>query len=801
MVGNTIQHYRIRDRLGAGGMGDVYLAEDTRLGREVALKFLAAEAQTDPERRSRFLTEARAASALRSSNIAAIYDIGQHDGADFLVMEYVEGEVLSARIRRGPLPLRDAVDIELQVVDALVEAHARNIVHRDIKSANIIVNSRGQVKVLDFGLAKFMRPPKGRASVDAAMTVAEETVAGTVLGTVSYMAPEQALGRPVDQRSDLFSVGVVFYEMLAGRLPFDGKAFGEIVDAILHQPPPALARLNYAVTPEIDGIVRKALEKNPDLRYQTARDLYNDLQRVRISIEETERHGSGARRGSGSGSGQMAAVVAPENSIAVITFANITREPSDEWIGSGIAETVSADLKNVQGLTVIGRERVFDALRNLDPGEEQSQDDRFGIEIGRGLGARWIVSGAYQRLGQVIRITARFVDVATGAVVRNVKIDGALGEIFALQDRIVFELTQGLQLKLEASAINQIQQPETRSVEAYELFSRGMLTLRMATRDAPDRAIHFFERALAIDNDYAEAWAGLGAAYQIKGNFLGLPEMLEKALHAADEALKRDPKLAEAYFVRGSAFFSQSRLEDAILALGEAIHLDPKHGRAHASLARVHWVGRGDLRAGIAELERAVAINPQFGYAHHQLAYLYTETGDLDKAEAAARKAIVLQEQYISGEEGFLVIGAHTRLGYVFYRRGKYAEAAKEYQAELMFLSSSDHVLKDRSMVELHQKLGAALLRLGNASEGRRHLKLAIKKYEERVAMGEIEAATEYYVAAAYSLLDDAEHTVKHLEASVSKQARNRRRASNDPDFEEIRPALTALGLIEEVPA
>jgi serine/threonine protein kinase/tetratricopeptide (TPR) repeat protein len=799
MVGNTIQHYRIRDRLGAGGMGDVYLAEDTRLGREVALKFLAAEAQSDPERRSRFLTEARAASALRSSNIAAIYDIGQHEGADFLVMEYVEGEVLTARTRRGPLRVRDAVEIAMQVVDALVEAHARNIVHRDIKSANIIVNGRGQVKVLDFGLAKFIRPPRGRASVDAALTIAEETMAGAVLGTVSYMAPEQALGRPVDQRSDLFSVGVVLYEMLSGQLPFQGQAFGEIVDALLHEPPPALARLNYAVTPEIEGIVRKALEKNPDLRYQTARDLYNDLLRVRTAIEETERHGSGVR--SGSGSGQMMAAVAPENSIAVITFANITREPSDEWIGSGIAETVSNDLKNVQGLTVIGRERVFDALRNLDPGEEQSQDDRFGIEIGRGLGARWIVSGAYQRLGQMIRITARFVDVATGAVLRNVKIDGALGEIFALQDRIVFELTQNLQLKLEASAINQIQQPETRSVEAYELFSRGVLTLRMATRDAPDRAIHFFERALAIDNDYAEAWAGLGAAYQIKGNFLGLPEMLDKALHAADESLKRDPKLAEGYFVRGSAFFSQGKLDDAVLALGEAIHLDPKHARAHASLARVHWVGRGDLRAGIAELERAVALNPQFGYAHHQLAFLYTEVGDLDKAEAAAHKAIVLQEQYISGEEGFLVIGAHTRLGYVLYRRGKYAEAAKEYQAELMSLSSSDHVLKDRSMVELHQKLGAALVRLGNASEGKRHLKLAIKKYEERAAMGELEGATEYYVAAAYALLDDAEQAVKHLEASVSKQAPNRRRASNDPDFEAIRPALTALGLIEEVPA
>jgi serine/threonine protein kinase/Tfp pilus assembly protein PilF len=805
MVGSTIQHYRIRDRLGAGGMGEVYLAEDTRLGREVALKFLAADAQADPERRSRFLTEARAASALRSSNIAAIYDIGQYEGADFLVMEYVEGEVLTSRIRRGPLSLRDAVDIELQLADALVEAHGRNIVHRDIKSGNIIVTARGQVKVLDFGLAKFLQPPRGRASVDAALTVGEETIAGAVLGTVSYMAPEQALGRIVDQRSDLFSAGVVFYEMLTTRLPFEGQSFGEVVDSLLHQPPPSLARLNYSVTPEIEVIVRKALEKNPDLRYQTARDLYIDLQRVRTDIEETERHGSGARSGSGSGSGSghshSTALVAPENSIAVITFANITREPSDEWIGSGIAETVTADLKNVEGLTVIGRERVFDALRNLDSGDEPGQDDRFAIEIGRGLGARWIVAGAYQRISELIRITARFVEVTTGAVLRNVKIDGKLSDIFTLQDRIVFELTQNLKLKLESTAINQIQQPETRSVEAYELFSRGMLTLRMATRDAPDRAVHFFERALEIDPDYAEAWAGLGAAYQIKGTFLGLPELVGKAMSATDEALKRNPKLAEAYVVRGGAYFSQGNIDEALLSLGKAIHLDPKHARAHATLARVHWLGRGDLRAGTAELERAVALNPQFGYAHHQLAFLYTELGDFDKAEAAARKAIELQEQYTSGEEGFLVVGAHTRLGYVFYRRGDYESAAKEYQTELVFLAASDHVLKDRTLIELHQKLGAALLRLGQTTEGKRHLKLAIRKYEDRAAVGETEAATTYYVAAAYSLLDDAEQAVKYLEAAIAKVPRNKKRAAQDPDFENVRPALDALGFSEEVPA
>ena len=791
MVGNTVHHYRIQDKLGAGGMGEVYLAEDTRLGREVALKFLPASAQADPERRTRFLTEARAASALRSSNIAAIYDIGQIDGADYIVMEYVEGEVLSARIHRGALSVREAVDIATQVADALAEAHERGIVHRDIKSANIIVTARGHVKVLDFGLAKFLQPLGGQASVDAALTVGKDTMAGAVMGTASYMSPEQALGRNVDQRSDLFSTGIVIYEMLTGRLPFEGRTFGEVVDAILHHTPAAIARLNYAVPSDVDVIVRKALEKNPDVRYQSARDMFNDLRRIRTELDEAERHGGSTRSSANHG---IAPAAAPDNSIAVITFSNITREPADEWIGSGIAETVSADLKNVPGLTVIGRERVFDALRNLDLRDTSGQNDRFAIELGRGLGARWIISGAFQRLGESIRITARFVEVSTGAVLRNVKIDGRLADIFGLQDRIVFELTQDLKLTLEASVINQIQQPETRSVEAYELYSRGMMSLRMATRDAPDRAIHFFERALASDRDYAEAWAGLGAAYQIKGVFLGLPEMLEKALSAADEALTRDARLAEAYVVRGSAQFALGRLDASLHSYAEAIALDPKSARAHAQLARVHWVGRGDLRAGVAELERAVAINPQFGYAHHQLAYLYTELADYSSAEREARKAVEFQEQYISGEEGFLVIGAHTRLGYVFYRQGRYEEALAEYQTELLFLSSSDHVLKDRSLIELHQKLGAALVRLGREAEGRRHLELAIRKYEERAALGEMEAATQYYVAAAYALLDDAEQAVRVLETSVGRQRWNQPRAAHDPDFERLAPAVAALG-------
>jgi serine/threonine protein kinase/Tfp pilus assembly protein PilF len=790
VVGTVLQHYRLRERLGAGGMGEVYLAEDTRLGRDVALKFLPAASQADVERRARLMTEARAASALRSSHIAAIYDIGEHDGGIYLVMEYVEGWVLSSRVKKGPLPIREALDIAGQIADALSEAHTRGIVHRDIKSANVMVTSRGQVKVLDFGLAKFLQPLAGTAAVDTGITF-EQTMAGMVLGTVSYMSPEQALGRTVDPRSDLFSLGVVLYEMVTGRMPFEGRSFGEIVDAVINQALPAPARFNYEVTPPVETILRKALEKSPDFRYQTARDFYIDLHHVKSEMDDVERHRASGTARPSDPSAPAAQAPALGNSIAVMTFTNITREPVDEWIGSGIAETVSADLKNIHGLTVIGRERIYDALRNLHSSETAALDDRFANDIGRGLGARWIVSGGYQRFGEQIRITARFVEVETGVVLRNVKIDGNLPDIFTLQDRIVFELTRDLHLQLESTAIEQIQKQETRSVEAYELFSRGMMTLRMAARDAPDRAILLFRKALDLDEQYAEAWAGLGGGYQLKGAQLSIPELLERAIEYERRALAINPALADAHAWLGSALLALGRTDDALEAFREAVRLEPGQARPWSMLARGYWIGKGMLTEGIDGLERAVAINPQFGYAHLQLAFLYTEAGDFAKAESAAQRAVDLQERYISGEEGLIIVGAHSRLGYVYYRQGRYEEAVKEYQAELIFLTATDHALKERALIELHQKLGAAYLRLGQAADAERHLRSAIRAYEDRVAHGVDDPQTKYYAAVAHALRGDRERAVAYLEQTFEKLgALNRRRVAIDPDLESVRAEL-----------
>ncbi|HLG13107.1 MAG TPA: protein kinase [Blastocatellia bacterium] len=815
MTGTTILHYRLGERLGAGGMGEVYRAEDTRLGRQVAVKFLPASYQYDPERRERFYREARAASSLRSANVAAIYDIGEHEGASFIVMEMVEGEVLSRVVERGPLPVCEVIDVTMQIADALDEAHAAGIVHRDIKTSNLMLTDRGMVKVLDFGLAKVTSAAgDGRTSEDPTSSeptakLGGETAVGVVLGTVSYMSPEQALGRAVDHRSDIFSLGVVCYEMLTGRLPFDGDSSTEIIDKIVNHEPPAVARFNYSVPQELERILRKTLDKDPNYRYQTARELYIDLRSLRRDLEMPGRTGSIEPHTSEfsptavlSAPTTRSVTPAPpklENAVAVITFSNITKEPSDDWIGSGIAETVTADLKSIQGLSVIGRERIFEVLKNLGTSALGEFDETFAIQIGRNLAASWIIGGGYQRIGEMIRITARFIEVETGALLKSVKIDGKMAEIFVLQDKIVYELSQGLNLKLRTSEITEIERDETQSVEAYEHFSRGMMNLRTGSRETLDRAIHFFEKATELDPGYARAWAALGAAYDLKGSFLSIPELSYKAIEFERKAISLNPRLQYAHQWLGSAFVSIGHYDEAIEEIREAIKLEATNAGAHASLARAYWIGKGMIDEGITELEHAVGINPQQGYAHLQLALLYTLRGNYPRAEAAALEAISMQEQSLSGKEGLRVVGAHGRLGYVYYRQGRYDDAIAQYQLELGFLTASDHALRDRTLIELSQKLGAANLRKGRAEEAEQYFSRAIRGFQERLARGADDPFTKYYVACVYGLRGDADNAVKYLrESLVHLKALNTLRARTDPDFDLIRDDPRFVEVIRE---
>ena len=785
VVGSTVQHYRIGNRLGAGGMGEVYFAEDLRLGRPVALKFLPPALKADPDSRARLLNEARAASLLRSPNIAITYDIGEHRGADFIVMEYVEGELLSARASRGPLPVRDVVEVGLQVAEALDEAHGRGIVHRDIKSANLMRTERGLVKVLDFGLAKFV----GAASRTDGVTQPQVTVAGMVVGTVSYMAPEQALGHPVDHRADLFSLGIVLYELATGRMPFAGSTSTEIIDRILHDAAPPPSRFDPSIPPSFDRVVARALEKSPTFRYQSARALQADLKEVARELDEWPPRRSTARNA-------VAAGDAPpvESSVAVMTFANITREPADDWIGTGIAETVSSDLKNIHGLTVIGRARVFDALRNLS--SDTSLDESLAIDIGRRLGATWVVVGGFQKIGELVRITAHFVDVATGAIRRTVKVDGRIGDIFSLQDKIVFELSQGLNVALRGTEIAGIERRETRSVEAYESFARGMMNLRLASRDSIERAIAAFEQATRHDPEYIQAWTALGGAYSLKGSFLSLQDLVERAVEIERRALALDPDFADAHMWLGSALLQLGRTDEATAEIREAVRLDPQNGMAYQALARALWVGKGDFAAAIPMFEKAIQLNPDAGYSYLQLGLLLAWEGRFQEAETVCRRAVELQDQYISGNAGLQVVGANARLGYVYYLQGRYEDALREYERGLAFVASSDHALKERTAIEINMKMGAAYHRLMRAADARRHFDRALKMHGALTARGADDPFTRYYIAGVFALQGDADKAFDSLQrVSARYPELTAARMVRDPDLESLRgdPRFAAL--------
>ena len=817
MTGQTIHHYKITDRLGGGGMGEVFRAEDTRLGRSVALKFLPASFQYDPDRRDRFFKEARAASALRSPHITAIYDIGEYEGTSYIVMEYVEGETLSSRLQSGPLALSEVIDVVMQVADALDEAHNLGIIHRDIKSTNLMITERGFTKILDFGLVKFepKRPNKeGSDTVDLSdshptLMLGNETAVGLILGTVSYMSPEQALGRDVDPRSDLFSLGIVAYESLTTQLPFQGVTVTEVINNIINQEPAAISRFNYTVPLELERIIRKLLEKDAAYRYQSARDLYIDLHSLRRELGGELRtsgltghistsFGTDSLTGQTRSTGDMEPVPKLENAVAVMNFSNITKEGADDWIGAGIAETVTADLKNIKGISVIGRERVFGTLKSLNAGSLPDFDEAFAIDVGKRLGASWILGGGFQRVGEMIRITARAVEVATGALIKTVKIDGKISDIFDLQDKIVYELTHGLNLQLDTSELNEIERVDTQSVDAYEHFSRGMLNLRTGSRDTLDRAIYHFEKATEHDPNYARAWAALGAAYDLKGGFLSIPELSEKAIELEKKAIELNPRLSHAHQWLGAAYNGLGRHDEAIESIKEAIRLEPNNAGAHASLARVYWVGKGMIEEGIKELQHALTLNPDQGYAYLQLALLHTIRGDYRSAEIAARQAIELQEKFISGKEGLQIVGAHSRLGYAYYRQGKYDEAIQEYEKERGFLYASDHALRERSTIELDQKIGATYLRKGETKLAESHFQSALNRYEERRVKGADDPFTKYYIALVYALRDDAETATKLLaETFQGLRALNLVRARTDPDFDSIREDARFKELVE----
>lgn len=819
MIGETISHYRILEKLGAGSMGEVYKAEDTRLNRFVALKLLKSlppdasarvmldnpSAETDTAR-LRFLREAKAASAVNHPNIATIYEIDEieRDGArfSFIAMEYVPGQTLKEV--RGTLGMNELVDVFMQLADGLAEAHERGIVHRDIKPSNILLTENNRAKLLDFGVAKYNPLAQTESSDEITASLYHTnlllTSPGTVLGTFAYMSPEQALGEEVDARSDIFSLGIVFYELLAERPPFSGSSALAVVDAILHATPAPLGLYNRNVPPRLEDIVHRMIAKDRTLRYQNLREVVLDLEVLQRGVTELM---TGDSQHSGSfktqSFDQYATQVGSEQllssgparsgqSVAVLRFSNITGSPEDEWIGVGIAETVTADLKNIEGVAVVGRELIYEVLRRWNAENHPDFDEKFATRVGREVGARWIIGGGYQRFGEMLRITARFVAVENGEVIKTVKIDGKLHEIFELQDKIVYELSRDLELNLQSNERRGIEARETDVIEAYEAYIRGRDLAYSGTVEGIEGAIALAEKAIQLDPHYAQAYAGLAYALVMKSQSLSQPELIEQAIEQAQKAIELQPNLADSYSILGFAFIAQNRIDAAIGALKRALTFAPNDAFVRASLGRAYFVGKGLFRQAAAEYERAMQDPAENAWIAPSLAHVYSYLGNYQRAEELARLAVEAQESYRYNHEGVQIIGAYARLGTVFALQGRYDEAIAEYRREVEFAEHSTHTLKERVLIEARQKLASAYKRKGELELARAAYDAMLASFNARLAQGADDPFTRFYVACGCAVMGDTEQALQHLAKAIEGRRQfNIARALVEPDLESLR--------------
>jgi TolB-like protein/cytochrome c-type biogenesis protein CcmH/NrfG len=759
--GETLSHYLILDRLGEGAMGEVFLAEDVRLHRKVALKTLRRDVQ-DEGACERLWLEARAASALNHPGIATIYEWDEVERPQgrlrFFAMEYVAGPTLDRLARADDLDLDAVLDIVTQIGEALAAAHAQGFVHRDVKPTNVVVTEGRRVKLLDFGLAA----PVLARDIEATRTRGKASDPALV-GTLAYMAPEQALGHETDGRADLFSLGVILYELVSGRAPFPGRNAVEVLDRLLHaDPPPLSSRFDDPRAASLQPVVRRMLARNPERRYPDLRAVCADL---------------AAARG-----GTLLAEPQGRSSVAVFAFSNITRNAEDDWIGTGISETVTADLKGVEGLAVVSRERVRERLRALGLDEA---DNAAVARVGRDLGARFVLTGGYQRAGEAIRVTARLLESGSGAIVRTVKLDGRVDAIFELQDRIIRELTSGLWLSL---ARGDRGGDETPVLEAYEAFTKGMINYRQESHECLDRATFLFERATRLDPAYARAWLELGSVLATKAEYLAIPELHERALLAYRKSLELRPGLVRAWREMGHVLVMLGREQEGIESIRRALELDPADAGALAAMGRAHFIGLARFQDAVDWYQRALARYPQGGWYALQLAHCLALLRELAAGEAAARSAIEMQRASLSGQENVRIVGAHMRLAHLLALQGRHGEAVEQLLLERGFLESADHALRSRAIVELHVRLGGSLRGLGRLDEAREAEAQALSAFESRLRVGADDPFTRYYAAAAHALRGERDAALDGLgKAAARRRDFTLARARIEPEWESLR--------------